>query len=586
MSALDEGRLLDLARAIDDERPIDWHAAEDSVPNTASRAVISQLRVLHSVARVARDPDSESTAPVAADGLIDAPAPPSRAWGPLTVHELIGRGVFGTVFRAQDNLGRDVALKLFRGAADASRLLREGQLLAKLRHPNIIVVHGAGDYGGEVGVWMELIRGKTLEEELKMRGAFSADEARLIGVDLCRALAAVHEAGLVHRDVKAQNVMREQGGRIVLMDFGAGTAARVNQHDVAGTPMYLAPEVFGGQPASRLSDIYSLGVLLYHLVTGAYPLSGSSRFEIQRAHSEGRIRRLRDARPDLPEDFVRVVETALASDPRQRYQTAGELEHDLLSSRGLIPAPPPPVHWRRVGVAAALVLVAMSAAIYGVTHWFAGGAGKQSSEMTSSAAGSQPTAPAEAPYTVGVTFYRHTTAGNVRLRPGDRVRPGDALGARIESSIPVYVYVVNEDDRGECYVLFPLPGQESSNPLAAGKAHELPGMRDGEVVSWKVTSAGGREHFVVFVSPNHMTVFDGLSKTLPHPTAGRPVIYPRLPESTVTRLRGVGGLASHTPGPAASTAHYLFEGADPLGMDTDTAHGVWTRQLTLENPGS
>ena len=148
---------------------------------------------------------------------------------------------------------------------------------------------------------MELIRGRTLEDELKTRGAFSAEEARLIGLDLCRALAAVHEAGLVHRDVKTQNVMREQGGRIVLMDFGAGIATEAGvQRDVAGTPMYLAPEVYAGHQASRVSDIYSLGVLLYHLVTGVYPVSGRNRSAIAEAHSEGRIKRLRDARPDLP----------------------------------------------------------------------------------------------------------------------------------------------------------------------------------------------------------------------------------------------------------------------------------------------
>src|SRR5262249_48270209 len=159
----------------DDENAIDWHAAEDSVPDTAARAVISQLRVIHSVARVARDPDSEATTRTPVAGPTEPPASPSRVWGPLTVHELIGRGVFAALFRASDTLGRELALKLFREPADFSRLLREGRLLAKLRHPNIIVVHGAGEFDGEVGLWMELIRGKTLDEELKTRGAFSAE---------------------------------------------------------------------------------------------------------------------------------------------------------------------------------------------------------------------------------------------------------------------------------------------------------------------------------------------------------------------------------------------------------------------------
>ena len=113
---------------------------------------------------------------------------------------------------------------------------------------------------------MEFIHGRTMEDELRARGPLGAEEASLIGVDLCRALAAVHGRGLVHRDIKAQNVMREEGGRTVLMDFGAGTeltAGLRRSLDMAGTPLYLAPELFDGRPATRASDIYSLGVLLY-----------------------------------------------------------------------------------------------------------------------------------------------------------------------------------------------------------------------------------------------------------------------------------------------------------------------------------
>ena len=168
--------------------------------------------------------------------------------------------------------------------------MHEGQLLGRVTHSNVIVVHGAGTFDGQAGLWMELVRGRTLEQELDVRGAFSAEEARLIGVDVARALAAGHEAGLIHRDVKAHNVMRAQGGRIILMDFGAGTemATGPSAVDIAGTPAYLAPEVFAGRPASRQSDIYSVGVLLFHLASGSYPFRGSNRFEIQGAQSKGR----------------------------------------------------------------------------------------------------------------------------------------------------------------------------------------------------------------------------------------------------------------------------------------------------------
>ena len=121
-----------------------------------------------------------------------------------------------------------------------------------------------------------------------MHGPFSAREAAQIGVDLCHALAAVHGAGLLHRDIKATNVMREGGGRIVLMDFGAGqpfSTADQPVERIVGTPLYLAPELFKGEQPSRASDIYALGVLLYHLVTGSYPVEAEKRWGNRRCAS-------------------------------------------------------------------------------------------------------------------------------------------------------------------------------------------------------------------------------------------------------------------------------------------------------------
>jgi len=578
----EDAQLLALARAIDDEAAIDWRAEEKSVHGAAAKAVLSELRVLHDMTRVSRDPDSEMTTPALTGELGKGELQePACRWGSLTVFEEIGRGAFSRVYRARDSLGRDVALKLFRDPTDSARLLREGQLLARVRNPNVIVVHGAAEVDGQVGLWMELIRGRTLEDELKTRGAFSAEEARLIGLDLCRALAAVHEAGLVHRDVKTQNVMREQGGRIVLMDFGAGIATEAGvQRDVAGTPMYLAPEVYAGQQASRVSDIYSLGVLLYHLVTSVYPVSGRNRSAIAQAHSEGRIKRLRDARPDLPGEFVHVVEAALASDVHDRYQTAGDLEHALRNQSDPVPIPRKPL-WQRWQIAS---VAAVAVAVAAILMFSRKPPPDDSTQSAREAVSHVPPSPADASYTVGGAFYKYSSGRRVRLAQGDRVTPGDGLGFQIEASIPVFVYVVNEDDRGEAYLLFPLPGQESSNPLSAGIAHELPGGHDGQEVHWQITSAGGREHFVIFVSPSHMAVFDGLLKSLPPPTVGRAVTGTRLLDLTVSRLRGVGGLTSQ-PSAKASSAHYLFQGVDPLSTNTDTARGVWSRQLTLENPG-
>ena len=121
------------------------------------------------------------------------------------------------------------------------------------------------------------------------RGPISAREAALVGLDLCRALAAVHQAGLVHRDVKPHNVMREAGGRIVLMDFGAGRDNERARRDLstAGTPLYMAPEVLDGATATAVSDLYSLGVLLFKLATRELPVRADSLDELRQAHASG-----------------------------------------------------------------------------------------------------------------------------------------------------------------------------------------------------------------------------------------------------------------------------------------------------------
>ena len=214
---------------------------------------------------------SAAATPGPSSGSSGAQPPVPERWGSLVVRERVGAGVFGEVYRAYDEqLQREVALKLLRvGSRSSDRLaakvLNEGRLLARLRHPNVVLVHGVEARGDRVGLWMEFVRGCTLEQLLDRQGLFGAREAALIGQDLCRALAAVHAAGLVHRDVKAQNVMREEGGRVVLMDFGTGVPVREDESGrgapAAGTPLYLAPELLEGGEATPSTDLYSLCLL-------------------------------------------------------------------------------------------------------------------------------------------------------------------------------------------------------------------------------------------------------------------------------------------------------------------------------------
>lgn len=348
----DDGVVLALARAIASGTAVDWSTAESNAEDESVRATIRELKVIAEIAELHRSlppllldsPSAELLGARVGDLLaasrvathVETPDQDLEAWGPLKLLEKVGEGAFGEVYRGWDpRLDREVALKLLRRRepqhdALGSAVIEEGGLLARVRHPNVVTVYGADRIDQRVGLWMELVRGRTLAQILHEHGPFGAQEAMLIGLDVCRALSAVHRAGLVHRDVKAQNVMREDGGRIVLMDFGAGldwgdthTEPPPNR---AGTPLYIAPEVFEGATATPRADIYSLGVLLYHLVSGAYPVWGPSVTSVRDAHRLGRRTLLRDRRPDLPARFIQVVEQALSPDPAARYESAGAME--------------------------------------------------------------------------------------------------------------------------------------------------------------------------------------------------------------------------------------------------------------------
>ncbi len=339
--------ILDLAAAIADGVQIDWNHVDGRVSKIEERSRVEQLRVIAKIAgmyRIPEDPSGKSDnsgsqgAGTAGENRRDSQDSALERWGGLHLVEQVGQGSFGTVYRAHDpQLDRPVAVKLLQRIFStdeqlASRLLHEGQTLARVDHPNVVTVYGAGTHDGRVGLWMEFVRGLTLEQMLVSHGPFSAGEAGVVGFELCGALAAVHQAGLVHRDVKAQNVMREEGGRLVLVDFGAvQKRADVGTVDgrITGTPLYLAPEVLAGATASAKSDVYSLGVLLYHLVTDDFPVKGASLEHLLRAHAQGEITPVQDVRPLLPRAFVQVIERATHPDPAKRFASAGRLQAAL-----------------------------------------------------------------------------------------------------------------------------------------------------------------------------------------------------------------------------------------------------------------
>jgi len=261
----EDERLLPLAMAIADGTPVDWAAASPSATPLApvpGGSIVGQLQQLERVVR-GHEAVRSKTGPLAAavdetlltearlKGRLSLDDPVRVQWGPLVVLEKIGRGSFGDVYRAWDpKLDREVALKLVpedASAAGSSPVVEEGRLLARVRHPNVLTVHGAERIEGRVGIWTEYVRGETLAQEVARRGPLPSEEVARIGAEVCAALAAVHAAGLLHRDVKAQNVLRDTTGRIVLGDFGTGVQydehTGVTEPQIAGTPLYLAPEV-------------------------------------------------------------------------------------------------------------------------------------------------------------------------------------------------------------------------------------------------------------------------------------------------------------------------------------------------------
>jgi serine/threonine-protein kinase len=597
----DEERILHLASAVAEGAVVDWEHAERLTNEEQDRKVVNALKLLAEIADVARDPSSKRT-----HEDIAAPPVPSQ-WGHLRVINQLGRGAFGAVYRAWDRtLEREVALKLIPTSnrlVDLSRARKEARRLARVRHANVVTIYGADFHDEQFGLWMELIPGSTLGELLLAQGTMSAREAALIGVDLCRALAAVHAVGLLHGDIKANNVMRQDGGRIVLMDFGAGR--QIPREDeqprrLAGTPVYLAPEALAGRKVSVASDIYSLGVLLYYLVTGKFPVEGDTRVELAMAHAQRRRVQIRDVRPDLSSAFVNVIDRALSHDPNDRYKSAGEFGAALADVTGTqyrrdpLPIlgqyrrdPLPTLAWKTAAAGIAVMALVAAGMLAGQmmrnpSNQMTGREPAASkAQPTVSAASAPAPAPALATYQVSAAFYALRNDRPVRLTAGSALAPGDQMFFSIDVSRPVFVYVVNQDDKGESNLLFPLPDIAPVNPVPAGTGIRLPGSRNSQQYNWVVTSPGGRDHFFVYVSPDRLTDFEQLLAALPRAQFGRPVVNMPLSRTAMLKLRSVGGLSTSSSPPQGSIP---LSDLPPLPDGEQTASGVWARRITFDSP--
>jgi serine/threonine protein kinase len=269
-----------------------------------------------------------------------APAPDllGKSLGPYRLERLLGQGGFAWVFLGRGADGAAVALKVLkpRYAGDPqfeSRFRNESQTAAKLQHPNIIPIRAVGKEGRNVYFVMDYCP-DTLAARLGREGPLPQDVILPIARDVTRALGYAHAQGIIHRDIKPDNVLLREDGTAVLTDFGiaravSGYNSSTGHNMTIGTPQYLSPEQAQGRQLDHRLDFYSLGVTLYRAATGELPFNAGDWFELARMHVEDPPPSLRRKRPEISKRFERVVVKCLAKHPDDRYQNAAELEADL-----------------------------------------------------------------------------------------------------------------------------------------------------------------------------------------------------------------------------------------------------------------
>ena len=251
----------------------------------------------------------------------------------------IGEGGMANVYLAQDTiLDRKVAVKILRGdlAEDEKfvrRFQREAISASSLNDPNIVEVYDVGEDDGKYFIVMEYVQGLTLKQLIKKRGSLTLPEVVDIMLQLTSAVAHAHESYIIHRDIKPQNVIILEDGRVKIMDFGIAVALNAGEftqtNSVMGTVYYIPPEQANGGAATIKSDIYSLGILMYELVTGHVPFKGDNPVEVAIKHMNEPIPSICEYDPEMPQSIENIILRASAKNPRNRYESAWEMHEDL-----------------------------------------------------------------------------------------------------------------------------------------------------------------------------------------------------------------------------------------------------------------
>ena len=262
--------------------------------------------------------------------------------GRYRVLRKLGAGGMADVYLAEDStLGRRVAVKVLlqRYAGDAQfveRFRREAQAAARINHPNIVNIYDWGPVDGTYYIVMEYVEGETLKDHIRREGRYGPGEAVRIALELLGAVQVAHAVHIVHRDIKSQNILIDTAGAVKVTDFGiakADDSQMTEAGSILGTAQYLAPEQAKGEPVDERTDLYSVGVVVYEMLTGSLPFHGDSAVTVALKHVNEQPPEPVELVPGLPYSLNQIVLKALAKDPDLRYRTAAEFSADLVAAR-------------------------------------------------------------------------------------------------------------------------------------------------------------------------------------------------------------------------------------------------------------